>query len=174
MNSNNRVCVGCSATAAQSQCARCDIPYCGRECQVTHWPEHRKTCTPSAAYKNKPSTEASRQKLIDQFFSNVCKVIAGNVIILNAWYRQTYGCVEIEITENVLDFSQSGTHFLHMNYVDLPDTSDCKYSDPSKCFIKFKLADYLYESYIIIKLPASLVKSKQPQPSREWTLMYEV
>lgn len=172
---NVNVCIGCGKTDSKSQCSRCDGPYCGRECQVNHWSEHKKACVPTIAYRNRTVKPADqRERLIAQLYDRVCKVIAGNVIILNAWYRQSCGRVEIEITETLMDFSQPSTHFLHMKYVDLPDDADCKYSDPSRCFIKFMLTDHEYESVINIKIPANIVKAKQIQPSREWTLMYDL
>jgi hypothetical protein len=168
-------CIECGRTDSKSQCSRCDAPYCSRECQVKNWPEHKKTCLPTTAYKNRTvNPAAQRERLIAQLFDTVCKIIAGNVMILNAWYRLLCGRVEIEITETLNDFSQPGTHFLHMKYVDLPESTDCKYSDPSRCFIKFVLTDYEYESVVGIKIPASTVKAKQNQPSREWTLMYDL
>jgi MYND finger len=168
-------CTGCGRADSKSQCSRCDEPYCDRECQVKHWPEHKKTCLPTTAYKNRIVTPAAyRDRLIAQLFDKVCKIIAGNVMILNAWYRLSCGRVEIEITETLVDFSQPGTHFLHMKYVDIPESTDCKYSDPSRCFIKFILVDHEYESVVSIKIPASAVKAKQTQPSREWTLMYDL
>jgi hypothetical protein len=137
---------------------------------------HKLTCaTLEKAATAEKELAARRQIFIDRLFNNVCKVIAGNVIILNAWYRQISGYVEIIISENLYDFSCAGTHFLHMRYVSDENLSaDPKYSDLSKCFIKFVMPDYAHESEINIKIPSKTVQAKHPQPSQEWTLMYEV
>ena len=161
-------CIGCNTPNSESACSRCSAPYCSRECQVKHWPVHKQRCI------NPEQTAADRQRLINQLFDRVCKIIAGNVIILSAWYKNERGCIEIEITEGLVDFSQSGTHFLHMNYIDMDASVYDKYSEPDKCIVKFKLSDFEFESTITVKIPAVTIKARQPQPSRELTLMYEV
>lgn len=183
-------CSGCGSSDSSSQCSRCGALYCNRDCQVKNWPEHKKICVSSRESSSVQSRESSsetsvnttnnatteltllRERMIEQLFDRVCKIIAGNIIILNAWYRQTGGFVEIEISELLSEFSHAGTHFLHMKYVDSEE--DVKYSDPSKCFVKFNLNNFSHERAISIKLPAHTVKSKHIQPSREWTLVYEV
>ncbi|KAJ9585628.1 hypothetical protein L9F63_002573 [Diploptera punctata] len=36
-------CVGCGEPA-ERKCSRCKAPYCGRECQVKNWPQHKSSC----------------------------------------------------------------------------------------------------------------------------------
>jgi hypothetical protein len=169
-------CAKCGIPNSNSKCSRCSIPYCSRDCQVGHWPEHKLKCrqSPLTDAQIREKALADRQRLIDQLFNRVCKLIAGNVLILSAWYKRERGFIEIEITEGLVDFSESGTHFLHMTYINMDADQYDKYSEPDKCFVKFKLNDYEYESTIAVKIPAATIRAKQPQPSQEWTLMYEV
>ena len=40
-------CAVCQKPNSRQRCARCrNERYCGRECQVNHWPKHKKKCTP--------------------------------------------------------------------------------------------------------------------------------
>ena len=40
-------CVVCQKPNSRQRCARCRSErYCGRECQVNHWPKHKKKCQP--------------------------------------------------------------------------------------------------------------------------------
>ena len=160
-------CSTCGEKNPTSKCGRCDVLYCSRNCQLKQWNTHKLIC------KSEQKATAV-QKSIDILFSRVCHIIAGNIIILNAWYRQKRGFVEIEITETLSDFASPGTHFLHMVYNDIPDDPYDKYSELDKCYVRFKLNNYEYESYIPIRLSAPDVRAKQPQPSREWTLMYDL
>ena len=35
----------CGGAGARQRCSRCHSErYCGRECQVKHWPEHKRRC----------------------------------------------------------------------------------------------------------------------------------
>lgn len=174
-NTSHNPCAYCGKLDSNSKCSRCSVPYCGRDCQVKHWPEHKVKCQPTLTeVQIREKALADRQRLIDQLFGRVCKLIAGNVLILSAWYKKERGCIEVEITEGLIDFSQYGTHFLHMTYINMEDSIYDKYSEPDKCFVKFKLNDFEYESTIAAKIPATMIRAKQPQPSQEWTLMYEV
>lgn len=188
------ICTGCSNADSKSQCSRCDAPYCSRECQTKHWPDHKSVC---ASITRERNAAAVRQASIERLFSTVCKIIAGNVIIMNAWYREEIGRVDIEITETLQDFSQAGTHFLHMKYVDAKGTNTesantesantegtvssienpadyAKYSDLGLCYIRFLLKDFTYEVPITIRVSQKSVRAKHPRPTQEWTLMYEV
>lgn len=40
---NSAICSLCSSVA-NDMCARCNAPYCGRECQKLHWPVHAVAC----------------------------------------------------------------------------------------------------------------------------------
>ena len=45
-----RSCTGCGAKGFEMlRCARCRAPYCSRECQLRHWPEHKAACKAAAA-----------------------------------------------------------------------------------------------------------------------------
>ena len=40
-------CALCQKPNSRQRCSRCRIErYCGRECQVNHWPKHKKRCKP--------------------------------------------------------------------------------------------------------------------------------
>ena len=40
-------CVVCQKPQSRQRCARCrNERYCGRECQVNHWPKHKSKCKP--------------------------------------------------------------------------------------------------------------------------------
>ena len=40
-------CAVCQKPNSRQRCARCrNERYCGRECQVNHWPKHKKKCNP--------------------------------------------------------------------------------------------------------------------------------
>jgi hypothetical protein len=45
-NQRKLVCQNCKAEALlQKRCIRCKkVTYCNRECQISHWPDHKKTC----------------------------------------------------------------------------------------------------------------------------------
>ena len=161
-------CANCGSSDSKSKCSRCSIPYCTRDCQLKHWSVHKQVC------KTAEQKIAELQNTINEIFSRVNHLIAGNVIILNAWYRKERGMVEIEVTENLADFASRGTHFLHMVYKDLGSSDSIdKYSELDKCYVKFKLTNYEYESFIPIRLAAPEIRAKQAQPSQEWTLMFD-
>ena len=43
VSKNLAVCAGCRGKVACRRCASCSTSYCSRECQVAHWPVHRKS-----------------------------------------------------------------------------------------------------------------------------------
>lgn len=171
-------CANCNKPDPSSKCSRCSIPYCNRECQLKHWTIHKQVC------KTAEQKSAELSTLITDLFNKVNHLIAGNIIILNAWYRKRRGLVEIEVTETLSDLASPGTHFLHMKYKDLSSKTECsegsevtniqdKYSELDKCYVRFVLKNYEYETFIPIRLSAPEVRAKQPQPSEEWSLMFD-
>lgn len=181
------LCANCNKPDPRSKCSRCLITYCDRDCQLKHWTVHKQTC------KSAEQKSAELSALITDLFSKIIHLIAGNIIILNAWYRKERGLVEIEVTETLGDLASPGTHFLHLSYKDLSgeisggentgDTSRSdkiqsstvqdKYSELDKCYVRFVLKNYNYETFVPIRLSAPAVRAKQPQPSRDWSLMFD-
>lgn len=88
---------------ATDQCSGCKkAVYCGRKCQVTHWPAHREACRAAAAreifYQNWVNAAHSR--------------IAGNVLIMAAYG----GSVRAVIDETISEFTTGGSmHVAHLS-----------------------------------------------------------
>ncbi len=153
-------CAFCKQPAAKA-CPKCLTEYyCGRECQLKDWSRHKRNCF----------TAEQRQylltKMTGELFERVCKCIAGNVIIMNAWYGGE--SIEVNINESLADFEARGVHFLHLRACESPPNST------SECKIIFKLDDYKHESTIRIGLPAGKIREKHKKPTAEWSLMYDL
>lgn len=176
----NNKCKKCKKTGAQSICSRCTfVYYCSKECQISDWPQHKRNCY---------TLEQQRQQrdiARDNLFTLLTKKIAGNVIILNAWYREARGYVEVEIGESLdelmgLYYSQTqysrvpNSHFLHMKYVVEDSSTYDAHSELDKCFVVYKLKDVTHEQIVEIRLSAQQVKEKQKQPSQEWSIMIDM
>ena len=51
----NTTCISCSKQA-NSQCSRChEVRYCSRECQMSHWKEHKSICKGGKKQQQKKS-----------------------------------------------------------------------------------------------------------------------
>jgi hypothetical protein len=106
----------------------------------------------------------------DELFEKVYRTIAGNLLIMNAWYRDG-GYIEIDIAETLEDFSQPGVHFLHMRYV----ISNAEmYSNAEELHVRFRLKGYQHNYVAKVSLDAAIIRAKHPKPSEEWTLMYDL
>ena len=109
-----------------------------------------------------------------QLFESITKKITGNVIIMNAWYRELRGYIEVEISETLDDLlSGPSSHFLHMKYIVENSEIYDSHSEPDKCIVVYKLKDLTHENAITIRLSPAQVKEKQKQPSQEWSIMMD-
>ena len=165
---NTRKCQKCKKPNAQSTCGKCNrVYYCGRECQLAEWSQHKRNCY------SLEQQQHMRSAATDSLFASITKKIAGNVIILNAWYRESRGYIEVQISESLdeLLLSSPGSHFLHLKYVVEDSSIYDAHSEPDKCIVVYKLNDLTRESVVAIRLSSSQVKEKQKQPTQEWSIM---
>lgn len=152
----------CCGTTAESTCKKCMREhYCGRECQVKHWPRHKLDCF------TEEQREQLRAKITDEMFQKICRCIAGNVLITNAWYG---GGVTVLIDESLEELRERGVHFLHI----CSNGSDATTETDLNCKIEFKLTDYKHHSSIRIGMPASEIRQRHKKPTPVWTLMYDL
>ena len=162
-------CRKCKKPDAYSICSRCNLAfYCGKECQLVDWPNHKRSCY---------TMDQQRQQRIhacEQLFESITKKIAGNIIIMNAWYRELRGYIEVEISETLDDLlSGPSSHFLHMKYIVEDSEIYDSHSEPDKCIVVYNLKDLTHENIITVRLSPALVKEKQKQPSQEWSIMID-
>lgn len=163
-------CRKCKKPDSPSACSRCNLAfYCGKECQLNDWPQHKRNCY------TLEQQQQQRAHARCNLFESITKKIAGNVIILNAWYRESRGYIEVEISESLDDLLNSGgtCHFLHMKYVVENSEIYDSHSEPDKCIVIYKLKDLTHENTVTIRLSPAQVKEKQKQPSQEWSIMID-
>jgi hypothetical protein len=139
--------------------------YCGVECQKQDWLDHKPNCR----------IYTMQKKSIDRLLS----VIKGNLLIMRAWYGNS---IDVNINESLQDFMSSEMHFLKLSASAATSTAttDAAIGTVSAAtattsadatIITFIFSDTTERRIFKSVLAASVIRSRHPKPTSEWTLV---
>lgn len=138
---NPSVCV-CGATSTNT-CARCGVEkYCGRDCQVRHWPKHKRFCiTPAARL-------TARTEKIERLHNFLLK----EIMLLSA------PITFVQLDETIEDFM----HLDSIHLATVSNTAPNNYMRPHNCTITSEHVLYVFKNYIHIEMSGKSLSSKRP------------
>tara|TARA_R110002153_G_scaffold155933_4_gene308076 strand:- start:10352 stop:10660 length:309 start_codon:yes stop_codon:yes gene_type:complete len=100
-----------------------------------------------------------QKKSIDRLLS----VIKGNLLIMRAWYGNS---IDVNINESMQDFMTSEMHFLKLSA-----SAATASTSADATIITFIFSDTTERRIFKSVLAASVIRSRHPKPTSEWTLV---
>lgn len=165
------ICVSCNEPAT-NMCNRCkSVWYCGKNCQVTHWPRHKSICVDPV--KAAHDEEVRRANWVLQANQR----LGGNLLIMAAHCYEDHGpgIIFVDFTKSIGEFMSGGYSFAHLTFATtLREDITVKIQEISHDTVN---AVYVFENYqqsVVLRPEMSdhmaMLRKNYANPGTEWSV----